>query len=123
MNSFMREMPVSFPGLFPGLEINIDPVALHIGHGIYWYGIIIACGFLLAVGVAMIGVVFAHNFIIKFVLTAAILFIYCNYKYIFQVLKIYRCDDCSGFSQIVAVLPDFADISDKQSFYIFFTDI
>ena len=32
-----------------GLEINIDPVALHIGHGIYWYGIIIACGFLLAV--------------------------------------------------------------------------
>lgn len=49
MNSFMREMPVSFPGLFPGLEINIDPVALHIGHGIYWYGIIIAVGFLLAV--------------------------------------------------------------------------
>ncbi len=49
MNSFMREMPVSFPGLFPDLEINIDPVALHIGHGIYWYGIIIAMGFLLAV--------------------------------------------------------------------------
>lgn len=49
MNSFMREMPVSFPGLFPNLEINIDPVALHIGHGIYWYGIIIALGFLLAV--------------------------------------------------------------------------
>ena len=45
----MREMPVSFPGLFPGLQINIDPVALHIGHGIYWYGIIIALGFLLAV--------------------------------------------------------------------------
>ena len=45
----MREMPVSFPGLFPGLEINIDPVALHIGHGVYWYGIIIAAGFLLAV--------------------------------------------------------------------------
>ena len=49
MNSFMREMPVSFPGLFPNFEINIDPVALHIGHGIYWYGIIIALGFLLAV--------------------------------------------------------------------------
>ena len=49
MNSFMREMPVEFPGLFPGLKINIDPVALHIGHGIYWYGIIIALGFLLAV--------------------------------------------------------------------------
>lgn len=49
MNSFMREMPISFPGLFPDLEINIDPVALHIGHGIYWYGIIIAFGFFLAV--------------------------------------------------------------------------
>ena len=49
MNSFMREMPVSFPGLFPNLEININPVALQIGHGIYWYGIIIAVGFLLAV--------------------------------------------------------------------------
>lgn len=49
MNSFMREMPVSFPGLFPNFEININPVALQIGHGIYWYGIIIAVGFLLAV--------------------------------------------------------------------------
>ena len=49
MNQFMREMPVSFPGLFPDWEINIDPVALHIGHGIYWYGIIIALGFVLAI--------------------------------------------------------------------------
>ncbi len=49
MNHFMREMPVSFPGLFPNLEININPIALQIGHGIYWYGIIIALGFLLAV--------------------------------------------------------------------------
>lgn len=45
----MREMPVSFPGLFPNFEINIDPIALHIGHGVYWYGIIIALGFVLAV--------------------------------------------------------------------------
>lgn len=45
----MRTHPVSFPGLFPNLEFNIDPVALHIGHGIYWYGILIALGFLLAV--------------------------------------------------------------------------
>lgn len=49
MNQFMREMPVSFPGLFPNWEINIDPIAIHIGHGIYWYGIIIALGFFLAV--------------------------------------------------------------------------
>ena len=39
--------PIVFPGL--GLEFNIDPVAFHIfGKGIYWYGIIIACGFLIA---------------------------------------------------------------------------
>ncbi len=39
---------VSFPGL--GLEFNVDPVAFTIGsRNIYWYGIIIACGFLLAV--------------------------------------------------------------------------
>lgn len=47
------------------------------------------CGFLLAVGVAMIGVVFAHNFIIKFVLTAAILFIYCNI-YRAQLYKLWQ---------------------------------
>ena len=39
--------PIVFPGL--GLEFNIEPVAFHIfGKGIYWYGIIIACGFLIA---------------------------------------------------------------------------
>ena len=69
--------PISFPNL--GITVDPSPVAFTIfGKEIYWYGIIIACGFLLAVGVAVIGVVFAHNFIIKFVLTAAILFIYCN---------------------------------------------
>ncbi len=39
-------MPISFPGLFGDWEFNPDPVALHIGHGIYWYGIILALGFL-----------------------------------------------------------------------------
>ena len=47
------------------------------------------CGFLLAVGVAVIGVVFARNFIIKFVLTAAILFIYCNI-YRAQLYKLWQ---------------------------------
>ena len=47
------------------------------------------CGFLLAVGVAVIGVVFAHIFIIKFVLTAAILFIYCNI-YRAQLYKLWQ---------------------------------
>jgi phosphatidylglycerol:prolipoprotein diacylglycerol transferase len=39
---------VSFPGL--GLEFQLERVAFTVlGHPIYWYGIIIACGFLLAV--------------------------------------------------------------------------
>ena len=39
-------MPISFPGLFGDWECNIDPIAIHIGHGIYWYGIILALGML-----------------------------------------------------------------------------
>ncbi|WP_297871318.1 prolipoprotein diacylglyceryl transferase [uncultured Oscillibacter sp.] len=38
----LKDMPISFPGLFGGWEFNPDPVALHVGHGIYWYGIILA---------------------------------------------------------------------------------
>ncbi len=39
---------VTFPGL--GLEFELNRVAFSIfGHNIYWYGVIIACGFLLAV--------------------------------------------------------------------------
>lgn len=40
--SALKNMPISFPGLFGDWELNIDPVAIHIGHGIYWYGIILA---------------------------------------------------------------------------------
>ena len=40
--------PIVFPGL--GLELNINRVAFSVfGKDIYWYGIIIACGFVLAV--------------------------------------------------------------------------
>ncbi len=39
---------VTFPGL--GLEFQLERVAFSVfGHPIYWYGIIIACGFMLAV--------------------------------------------------------------------------
>ena len=44
--SAMKDMPVSFPGLFGDWELNIDPVAIHIGHGIYWYGIVLAIAML-----------------------------------------------------------------------------
>lgn len=43
---------VTFPGL--GLELHVDRVAFHLpGRPVYWYGIIIALGFLLAVGFCM----------------------------------------------------------------------
>lgn len=42
----LKNMPISFPGLFGNWEFNPDPIAIHIGHGVYWYGIILALGFL-----------------------------------------------------------------------------
>lgn len=42
----LKNMPISFPGLFGDWEFNPDPVAIHIGHGVYWYGIILACAML-----------------------------------------------------------------------------
>ena len=48
----LKNMPISFPGLFGDWEFNPDPIAIHIGHGVYWYGIILAfamlAGFYLA---------------------------------------------------------------------------
>ncbi len=42
----LKNMPISFPGLFGDWEFNPDPIAIHVGHGIYWYGIILACAML-----------------------------------------------------------------------------
>lgn len=48
----MRGNPITFPNL--GIEINPNPVAFSLfGKEIYWYGIIIATGFVLAVLYAM----------------------------------------------------------------------
>ena len=46
-------MPISFPGLFGDWEWNPDPIAVHIGHGIYWYGIILAIAMLCGMWLAM----------------------------------------------------------------------
>ena len=43
------DMPISFPGLFGDWEFDPSPVAIDIGHGIYWYGILICTGLILAV--------------------------------------------------------------------------
>lgn len=42
----LKNMPISFPGLFGKWQINPDVIAIHVGHGIYWYGIILATGML-----------------------------------------------------------------------------
>ncbi len=42
----LKDMPISFPGLFGDWEFNPDPIAIHVGHGVYWYGIILACAML-----------------------------------------------------------------------------
>ena len=49
----MKDMPISFPGLFGDWEFNPDPIAIHIGHGIYWYGIILAAAMLAGLLLAM----------------------------------------------------------------------
>lgn len=43
------DMPISFPGLFGEWEFNPSPVAIQLGNGIYWYGILICLGLILAV--------------------------------------------------------------------------
>ena len=45
----MTDSPIRFPGLFGDWAFTASSKAINIGHGIYWYGIIIACGLLLAV--------------------------------------------------------------------------
>lgn len=49
----LKNMPISFPGLFGDWELNIDPIAIHVGHGIYWYGIILAIAMLAGLFLAM----------------------------------------------------------------------
>lgn len=45
----VTDSPIRFPGLFGDWAFTASAKALDIGKGIYWYGIIIACGLLLAV--------------------------------------------------------------------------
>ena len=51
--SALKNMPISFPGLFGDWSFNPDPIALHVGHGIYWYGIILAAAMLAGLTLAM----------------------------------------------------------------------
>ena len=46
----MTDSPIRFPGLFGDWTITLSSKAINIGNGIYWYGILIALGFLLVAG-------------------------------------------------------------------------
>jgi phosphatidylglycerol:prolipoprotein diacylglycerol transferase len=49
----MQDSPISFPGLFGDWQFTASSKALNIGHGVYWYGIIIAAGLMLALWFCM----------------------------------------------------------------------
>lgn len=53
MEQALKNMPIGFPGLFGDWSWNPDPVAIHIGHGIYWYGIILAFAMLCGTWLSM----------------------------------------------------------------------
>lgn len=46
----MTDSPIRFPGLFGDWTITLSSKAINIGNGIYWYGILIALGMLVACG-------------------------------------------------------------------------
>jgi len=51
--SVLKDSPISFPGLFGDWQFTASSKALNIGNGVYWYGIFIALGLLLAVWFCM----------------------------------------------------------------------
>ena len=44
----MTDSPIRFPGLFGDWTFTASSKAIDVGHGVYWYGILIALGLLLA---------------------------------------------------------------------------
>ena len=50
----MTDSPISFPGLFGDWQFTASSAALHIGsRSIYWYGILITLGLVLALALCM----------------------------------------------------------------------
>ena len=53
MEQIMTNSPIRFPGLFGDWTFNVPSKAINIGHGIYWYGLLITAGLLLAVALCL----------------------------------------------------------------------
>ena len=104
----LKNMPISFPGLFGEWSINPDPVAIHIGHGIYWYGIIIAIAMLAGYYLALkqskhFGI--PENDIMDMLLVSVPCCILCaRIYYVVFYLDLYRNPDGSlNFGDMIAI--------------------
>ncbi len=104
----LKDMPISFPGLFGDWEFNPDPIAIHIGHGIYWYGIILAVAMLAGLLLCMrqakhYGLTQDH--VLDLVLWAVpSCIIGARLYYVIFYLDLYRNDDGSlNWGEMVAV--------------------
>ena len=104
----LKDMPISFPGLFGDWEFNPDPIAIHIGHGIYWYGIILAVAMLAGLLLCMkqarrYGLTQDH--VLDLVLWAVpSCIIGARLYYVIFYLDLYRNDDGSlNWDEMVAV--------------------
>ena len=104
----MRDMPISFPGLFGDWEFNPDPIAIHIGHGIYWYGIIIAVAMLAGLLLCMKQAPkygFTSDNVLDLVLWAVpSCIVGARLYYVIFYLDLYRNEDGSlNFGEMIAV--------------------
>ncbi|WP_409968229.1 prolipoprotein diacylglyceryl transferase [Bengtsoniella intestinalis] len=104
----LKTMPVGFPGLFGDWELNIDPVALNVGNGVYWYGIIIGLGLVLGAMIAMkmapkVGLTEDH--VLDMVLWAAPLAIIgARIYYVIFYLSLFQDADGSyNFGKMIAI--------------------
>ena len=53
MYNIMTDSPIRFPGLFGDWAMTLPSKAIDVGHGVYWYGILITLGLLLALAFCM----------------------------------------------------------------------
>ena len=49
----LRDVPISFPGLFGDWQFTVSGKLFDVGNGIYWYGILLAAGMLVGLWFCM----------------------------------------------------------------------
>lgn len=102
----METVPLYFPGL--GLEFHMSRIAIPMGdRGIYWYGIIIALGFLLAVGYCTKAAprfgITEDNILDMLIRTVPVAVVGARVYYVLFYLDNFRVDGRFDWAQAVAV--------------------